>query len=150
MPEGGGQTRTAEILLVEDNENDVLLTRQSFKRSRLDVNLHHVRDGVECMQFLRKEGDFVDAASPDLILLDLNMPRMNGREVLAELGGDADLRHYPVVILTTSSDEQEILELYRLRCSSYIVKPIDFDQFIRVVQEITNYWFKVVVVPHKA
>ena len=135
------------MLLVEDNENDVLLTRQSFKRSRLDVNLHHASDGVECLQFLRKEGRFSNAVSPDLILLDINMPRMSGKEVLAELVRDEALCHYPVVILTTSSDEQEILDMYRLRCSSYIVKPVDFDQFVRVVQEITNYWFKVVVAP---
>ena len=141
--------RPAEILLVEDNENDVLLTRESFKRSRLAVTIHHVNDGVECMEFLRKEGKFSDAVTPDLILLDLNMPRMGGKEVLAELVADKDLCHLPVVILTTSSDEKEILDMYKLRCSSYIVKPVDFEQFLSVVKTITDYWFAVVVTPAK-
>jgi two-component system response regulator len=140
-------SRPAEILLVEDNENDVLLTRQGFKRARLMVNLHHVGDGEECMAFLRKQGRYADAPTPDLILLDLNMPRKDGREVMAEMVADSELRHLPVVILTTSSAEQEILDMYKLRCSSYIVKPVDFDQFLRVVRSISEYWFTVVVLP---
>lgn len=139
--------RPAEILLVEDNENDVFLTEQGFKKAKFLVNLHHVKDGVECMAFLRRQGEYADAPRPDLILLDLNMPRMDGREVLAELVADDRLRHLPVVILTTSSDEQEILTMYELRCSSYIVKPVDFEQFQRVVQLISDYWFTVVVLP---
>jgi two-component system response regulator len=137
----------AEILLVEDNENDVLLTRQGFKKAKCAVNLHHVGDGVECMAFLRKQDAFSDAPTPDLILLDLNMPRKDGREVMAELAADKDLRKLPVVILTTSSDEQEILAMYDLRCSSYIVKPVDFTQFQRVISVINDYWFTVVVLP---
>ena len=140
-------SRPAEILLVEDNENDVLLTRQGFKRAKLMVNLHHVRDGEECMAFLRRQGDYADAPTPDLILLDLNMPRMDGREVLAELMADDYLRHLPVVILTTSSEEQEILSMYKLRVSSYIVKPVDFEQFLRVIRMISDYWFTVVILP---
>lgn len=139
--------RPAEILLVEDNENDVILTRQGFKRAKLAVNLHHVADGEECMRFLRKEGPFANVPSPDLILLDLNMPRMDGREVLAELVKDQDLCHLPVVILTTSADERELLRMYKLRCSSYIVKPVDFDQFLHVVRSICDYWLTVVVLP---
>jgi two-component system response regulator len=141
------QSRPAEILLVEDNENDVLLTREGFKRAKLMVNLHHVNDGEECMGFLRKLGRYADAPTPDLILLDLNMPRKDGREVLAEMVSDPELRHLPVVILTTSSDEREILNMYKLRCSSYIVKPVDFDQFLKVVRSVSEYWFTVVVLP---
>ena len=141
------RSRPAEILLVEDNENDVLLTRQGFKRAKLMVNLHHVKDGEECMAFLRRQGEYVDVPTPDLILLDLNMPRMDGREVLAELTADEHLRHLPVVILTTSSEEQEILNMYKLRVSSYIVKPVDFDQFLRVIRMISDYWFTVVILP---
>jgi two-component system response regulator len=140
-------SRMAEILLVEDNENDVLLTRQGFKKAKCAVNLHHVDDGVECMAFLRKQGRYSGVPTPDLILLDLNMPRKDGREVMAELAADKDLRKLPVVILTTSSDEQEILSMYDLRCSSYIVKPVDFTQFQRVISIINDYWFTVVVLP---
>lgn len=141
--------RPAEILLVEDNEDDVLLTQRGFRQSRLAINMHHVPNGKECMAFLRMEGPYANAPTPDLLLLDLNMPIMNGREVMAEMDADEKLQHLPVVILTTSSDEQDVLTMYRLRCSSYIVKPIDFDQFVRVVRSITDYWFTVVVLPTK-
>lgn len=140
-------SRPAEILLVEDNDNDVELTRQAFKRSKLMVNLHHAQDGLECMAFLRKQGKYADAPAPDLILLDLNMPRMDGREVLTELVADRQLAHLPVVILTTSAEEEEILTMYRHRCSSYIIKPVDFDKFLKVVQLVSDYWFTVVVLP---
>lgn len=141
------EARFAEILLVEDNEDDVMLTREGLKRSKVAVNLHHVENGVECMAFLRKEGKHADAPTPDVILLDLNMPLMNGYEVLGEIAADARLSHLPVVILTTSADEQDILKMYKLRCSSYIVKPVDFVQFQRVITEFTNYWFSIVVLP---
>jgi CheY-like chemotaxis protein len=140
-------TRPAEILLAEDNDNDVELTRLAFQRSRLLVNLHRAKDGEECMAFLRKEAKYADAPTPDIILLDLNMPRMDGREVLTEISQDASLRHLPVVILTTSQEEKEILKMYQLRCSSYIVKPIDFDQFVRAIQSFSDYWLTVVVLP---
>lgn len=139
--------RSAEILLVEDNENDVELTRLGFKRTNLDANLHHANDGVECMAFLRKEGQYTQAPTPDLILLDLNMPRMDGREVLAQLIATPQLAHLPVVILTTSAENQEILSMYRHRCSSYIIKPVDFDKFLRVVQLLGEYWFNTVALP---
>jgi two-component system response regulator len=139
--------RPAEILLVEDNENDVELTKIGFKRTRLAVNLHHVPDGVECMAFLRKEGAYTAVPTPDLILLDLNMPRMNGREVLEALSQDDTLKHLPVVVLTTSDAESDVLSSYKLRCSSYIVKPVDFGNFARVVQSLTDYWFTLVVLP---
>lgn len=141
-------SRPAEILLVEDNENDVVLTRRGFKTSAFPVNLHHVSDGVECMAFLRRQDPYASAPSPDLILLDLNMPRMDGREVLAEIVADERLRCLPVVILTTSSEEREILNMYRLRCSTYIVKPIDFQEFRRLIRLITEYWFTAAALPH--
>lgn len=143
-------SRPAEILLAEDNENDVELTRQGFKRSKLLLNLHHVGDGEECLAFLRKQGKYANAPTPDLLLLDLNMPRIDGREVLAQMVTDPSLNHIPVVVLTTSANDEEILKMYKLRCSSYIVKPIDFEQFLRVVRLITEYWFTVVVVPSRA
>jgi two-component system response regulator len=143
-------TRPAEILLAEDNENDVELTRQGFKRSKLLLNLHHVKDGEECLAFLRKQGQYSNVPTPDLLLLDLNMPRVDGREVLAEMVADKDLNSIPVVVLTTSANDEEILRMYKLRCSSYIVKPVDFDQFLRVIRSIAEYWFTVVVVPTRA
>jgi two-component system, chemotaxis family, response regulator Rcp1 len=150
MTSNAVSTRPAEILLAEDNENDVELTRQGFKRSKLLLNLHHVRDGEECLAFLRKQGKYSDVPTPDILLLDLNMPRVDGREVLAEMVADKDLNSIPVVVLTTSANEEEILKMYKLRCSSYIVKPVDFDQFLRVVRSIAEYWFTVVVVPTRA
>lgn len=139
--------RPAEILLVEDNDNDVELTKIGFRRSKFRVNLHHVQDGEECLAFLRKEGKYAGVPTPDIVLLDLNMPRMDGREVLAEISKDEGLKQLPIVVLTTSGADEDILASYRLRCSSYIVKPIDFDQFAKVVQGIADYWFTLVVLP---
>jgi CheY-like chemotaxis protein len=141
------RSRPAEILLAEDNGNDVELTRQGFKKCKLLLNLHHVKDGVECMAFLRKEGKYSTAPTPDLLLLDINMPRMDGREVLAELVADESLNAIPVVVLTTSAQDEEILKMYKMRCSSYIIKPVDFAQFLHVVRSIAEYWFTVVVLP---
>ncbi|MCB0163506.1 MAG: response regulator [Anaerolineae bacterium] len=138
-----------EILLVEDNEDDVILTREGFALAKLRVRLHHVPNGQECLAFLRKQGRYADAPTPDLILLDLNMPVMDGREVLEQIADDETLNHLPIVILTTSAAEQDILNMYKLRCSSYIVKPVDFAQFVRVIQEFGNYWFTIVVLPHQ-
>ena len=139
--------RAAEVLLVEDNEHDVVLTQESFRRAKFLINMHHVENGEHCMAFLRREGKYAGATIPDLILLDLNMPIMDGREVLAEINADEVLKHIPVVVLTTSSADQDILGMYKLRCSSYIIKPVDFDQFQRVIREFGNYWFTVVVLP---
>lgn len=141
-------SRPAEVLLVEDNIGDAILTREGFERSQLQVNLHHVEDGEECLAFLRKEGRHAAAPTPDIILLDLNLPLMDGREVLAELVADQALRHLPVVVLTTSTSDLDIQRMYELRCNSYIVKPVDFEQFQRVVQGIGDYWFTVVELPH--
>jgi two-component system response regulator len=143
-------SRPAEVLLAEDNDNDVELTRQGFKRTKLLLNLHRVRNGEECLAFLRKQGNYVDVPTPDLILLDLNMPKMSGREVLAEMVKDDSLKSLPVVILTTSGEGEEVLKMYEMRCSSYIVKPIDFDQFLKIVRAIAEYWFTVVVLPKAA
>jgi len=140
-------SRPTEILLVDDNADDVELTREGFRMSKLVVNLHHAKDGEQCMAFIRKLGQYTSAPTPDIILLDLNMPRMDGREVLTEISKDPVLRLLPVVILTTSEEEQEILNMYQLRCSSYIVKPVDFDQFVRVIKTFSDYWFTVVVLP---
>jgi CheY-like chemotaxis protein len=150
MPNQLANGRAAEILLAEDNDNDVELTRQGFKRAKLLVNLHRVRDGEECLEFLRKQGKYVDAPTPDLILMDLNMPKVGGEQVLAEMLKDESLSGLPVVILTTSEQAEEVLKMYKMRCSSYIVKPVDFDQFLKVVRAITEYWFTVVVLPKTA
>jgi two-component system response regulator len=135
------------VLLAEDNESDVELTRIGFEQAKMPVILHHVKDGEEGIAFLRKEGAYADVPTPDLVLLDLNMPRMDGREMLAEIAADDRLRHIPVVVLTTSSAEAEILNMYRLRCSSYIVKPMTFAQFSRVMETIADYWFTIVSLP---
>jgi two-component system response regulator len=140
-------SRPAEVLLVEDNENDVELTREGFRRAKLTVNLHRVEHGQLCMDFLRKEGAYSNAPTPDLILLDVNMPVMNGREVLGEIVKDEALRQLPVVILTTSSSDRDVLDMYKLRCSSYITKPVDFVQFQRIIQDFSDYWFTLVVLP---
>jgi CheY-like chemotaxis protein len=121
--------------------------RISFRRSRFAVNLHHVTNGEDCMAFLRREDEWVAAPRPDLVLLDLNMPRMGGREVLEKIVHDELLCDIPVVVLTTSSAEGDVAAAYHLRCSTYIVKPVDFDQFVKVVRGITDYWFTLAVLP---
>jgi len=142
--------RQAEILLVDDDEGDMVLAREGFKQDRFAVRMHWVENGEQCMQFLRKEGKYGDAPTPDIILLDLNMPIMDGREVLEAIVSDARLSHLPVVVLTTSESEKDILNMYKLRCSSYIVKPVDFTQFVRVVRDLNDYWFSLVVLPRVA
>ena len=128
------QSRVVEILLVEDNQADVVLTREALEHSKLANQLHVVEDGVEALAFLRREGDYGAVPRPDLVLLDLNLPRKDGREVLAEIKADPDLRRIPVVILTTSSAEEDILKTYDLHANCYITKPVDLDQFLKVVQ----------------
>ncbi len=139
--------RPAEILLVEDDNDDVELARIGFETAGFAVNLHRVENGEECMAFLRREGDYVDARRPDIILLDLNLPRMNGREVLAEIDGDRALRHFPVIVLTSSAAPDDVLDCYRLRCSSYVVKPIEFEKFQNVVRFVSDYWFLIAKLP---
>lgn len=143
-------SRVAEILLVEDNEDDVFLTREAFDAARLRVNLHHVDNGEKCMQFLRKQGPYSKAPTPDLILLDLHMPIMDGREVLAEIVKDEKLKHLPVVVLTTSYEAKDIEQMYSLRCNSYITKPIDFNNFVQAISQLAGYWLTLVVLPDPA
>jgi CheY-like chemotaxis protein len=140
-------SRPAEILLVEDNDSDVLLAREGFRLARFAANLHHVPDGEECMAFLRKQGRHASAPTPDLVLLDLNMPKMDGAEVLAEMVSDEALRHLPVIVLTSSRADADVQKMYGLRCSSYIVKPVDFDKLIEAIKVIGRYWFTLVVLP---
>lgn len=137
----------AEILLVEDNDDDVFLTREAFEAASLRVSLHHVNNGEKCMRFLRKQGEYADAPSPDLILLDMHMPVMDGYEVMTEIVKDDKLRHLPVVVLTTSYEAADIQKMYGLRCNSYITKPVDFDSFVKAIGQLAGYWLTVVVVP---
>lgn len=141
------RSRPAEILLVEDNDNDVELTKIGFSQAKFAVNLHHTENGEECMAFLRKEGKYANVPTPDLILLDLNMPRMSGQEVLQEIVNDDRLKHLPVIILTTSDAHSDVLAAYKLRCNSFIVKPVDFENFLQAVRGISDYWFTLVVIP---
>jgi len=137
-----------EILLIEDNPGDVRLTREALKDAKVRNNLHVAMDGVEALAFLRKHGKYVAVPRPDLILLDLNLPKKNGREVLEEIKNDDALRHIPVVILTTSQAEQDILESYRLRANAFVTKPVDLEQFLKVVASIEQFWLEIVKLSH--
>jgi chemotaxis family two-component system response regulator Rcp1 len=139
--------RPAVILLAEDNDNDVELTRLGFQRAKFAVQLHHVSNGEECLAFLRKEGEYADAPTPDIILLDLNMPRMDGIEVMQEIANDARLAHLVVVVLTSSKADEDVLRSYKLRCNSYLVKPINFEDFAKMIQSLGEYWFTLVTLP---
>ncbi len=141
--------RPAVVLLVEDNDNDVELTKLGFRRSKLAVDLRHVSNGEECLRYLRKQGPYATEPTPDLVLLDLNMPRMGGLEVLREVGQDEALKHLPIVILTSSKSDEEVTKSYKLRCSSYLVKPIDFEGFAQMIRSLNDYWFTLVVLPPK-
>jgi chemotaxis family two-component system response regulator Rcp1 len=139
--------RPIEILLVEDNPGDIRLTREGLKEGRIFNNLSVVEDGVEAMAFLRREGEYADAPHPDLILLDLNLPKKDGREVLKEIKSDPKLRRIPVVILTTSRAEEDIMGTYDQHANCYIIKPVDFDQFVNVVKSIEDFWLTIVRLP---
>ena len=139
--------RNINILLVEDNPGDVRLTVEALKENRLHTNIHVAKDGVEAMTFLRQEEPHTDALRPDLILLDLNLPKKDGREVLAEIKADERLKYIPVAILTTSQAEEDILRTYDLHANCYITKPVDLNQFIKVVRTIENFWFTIVRLP---
>jgi chemotaxis family two-component system response regulator Rcp1 len=136
-----------EILLVEDNEGDARLAREAMRDSKIKNALHHARDGDEALDFLRRAGRFADAPHPDLILLDLNLPGMSGQEVLAEIKADADLRRIPVVILTVSSDEADVLKAYDLHANCFITKPLDLTRFLEVVKSIEDFWLTIVRLP---
>jgi CheY-like chemotaxis protein len=136
-----------EILLVEDNAGDVRLTREALNEAKVRNNLNVVGDGVEALTFLRRQGQYGGAARPDIILLDLNLPRMDGRQVLAEVKADPALRRIPVVILTTSKAEEDIIRTYDLHANCYVTKPVDFEQFVKVVQSIEDFWLEIVRLP---
>jgi chemotaxis family two-component system response regulator Rcp1 len=139
--------RPIEILLVEDNPGDVRLTREALKEAKVRNNLAVANDGVEALAYLRREPPHEAATRPDLVLLDLNLPRKDGREVLAEIKADPDLRRLPVVVLTTSTAEQDILESYNLYANCYITKPVDLDQFLGIVTSIEDFWLTIVKLP---
>jgi two-component system, chemotaxis family, response regulator Rcp1 len=141
------EARSIEILLVEDNPGDVRLTREALHEAKMSNNLHVAGDGVEALRYLRREDEHAHATRPDLILLDLNLPRKTGREVLEEVKEDPDLRRIPVVVLTTSEAEQDIVRSYELHANAYIKKPVDFGSFIDVVRAIEDFWFSVVRLP---
>jgi CheY-like chemotaxis protein len=141
--------KPVDILSVEDNEGDVGLIEEVFEEAKIRNSLHVAKDGVEAMLFLHGKEKFSDSPRPDLILLDLNLPKKDGREVLKEIKEDSDLKSIPVVILTTSGADKDILKSYNLHANAYVTKPLDFDQFIKVVKSIGNFWLEIVKLPSK-
>jgi chemotaxis family two-component system response regulator Rcp1 len=136
--------RSVEVLLVEDNPGDVRLTVEAFKDGKICNHLSVVGDGVEALAFLRREGRYTDAPRPDLILLDLNLPKKDGRDVLSDIKAEENLKRIPVVVLTTSNAEKDVLRIYGLHANCYIIKPVDFSQFITVIKTIEDFWFNIV------
>jgi CheY-like chemotaxis protein len=141
------ESRQIEILLVEDNPGDVRLTQEAMRAARMTNTLHVVDDGIQAMEFLRRRSHFKDAPRPDLILLDLNLPKKDGRAVLSEVKTDPDLRRIPVVVLTTSRSEEDVLQAYDMHANAYVTKPVNLDQFLRIVALIDEFWLKVVTLP---
>ena len=139
--------RPIEILLVEDNPGDVRLTREALKEDKVRNNLHVVEDGLAALAWLRREGEFASVPRPDIILLDLNLPKKDGREVLSEIKTDNDLKRIPVVVLTTSKAEEDVLRAYNFNANCYITKPVDLEQFVRVVKAIEEFWLTIVKLP---
>lgn len=139
--------KAIDVLLVEDDPGDVLMTREAFKDNKLANRLSVVSDGVDAMAFLRKEDQYAGSPTPDLVLLDLNLPRMDGREVLAAMKSDPELRRIPVVVLTTSEAEEDVLRSYSLHANAYVTKPVDFQRFIEVVRQIDDFFVSVVRLP---
>ena len=141
------ENRPVEILLVEDNPGDERLTREALKEGKVYSNLHWVKDGVEAMQFLRRQGKYAEVPRPDIILLDLNLPKKDGREVLQDIKNDDKLKRIPVVVLTTSKAEEDVLRSYNLHANCYVTKPVDLEKFIVVVKSIDVFWLTVVTLP---
>jgi chemotaxis family two-component system response regulator Rcp1 len=141
--------RPIEIMLVEDNPADVRLTRETLKEGKVRNNLHVASDGVEALAWLRREGKYARAPRPDMVLLDLNLPKKDGREVLAEIKSDPDLARIPVIVLTMSQSEQDILEAYEHRANCFITKPINLDEFIKVIRSIEDFWLTIVKLPER-
>ena len=142
-----GRSRSVEILLVEDNPGDARLTREALKEGKIRNNLHHAKDGVEALAFLRRQGAYAAVPVPDIVLLDLNLPRKDGRQVLAEMKADDALKTIPVVVLTTSEAEQDVLRSYELHANCYVTKPVDLEKFISIVRAIEDFWLAVVKLP---
>ncbi len=140
-------TEIMHVLLVEDNPGDIRLTQEAFKEGTVPEELHVVKDGVEALEFLRKQGKYALSPTPDIILLDLNLPRKDGREVLAEVKTDEVLRFIPIIVLTTSDSEQDITKAYSLYANCFITKPVDLDQFIFIIRQIEIFWFQVIKLP---
>ncbi|WP_436902894.1 response regulator [Halovenus halobia] len=138
-----------EILLAEDNPGDVKLTRKALDKGDLLNNLHVVNDGVETMKFLRSEGEYADTPMPDLLLLDLNMPKKDGRQVMEDMDADPQLRRIPVVVLTSSEAEEDVVRSYELSANAYLTKPVDFDGFVEIINRLENFWFEIVKMPPK-
>jgi CheY-like chemotaxis protein len=145
--DGARNPEPVEVLLVEDNPGDARLARLALEESRVSTSVHHARDGVEAMEYLRRRAEGTGVPPPDLVLLDLNLPRKSGREVLAEMKGDPELRVVPVVVMTTSEAEKDRLESYGLHANAYVVKPMDLDRFVEMVRVIEEFWFRVVRLP---
>ncbi len=139
-----------EILLVEDSKSDALLTIETLSESRVPNKVHWVKNGIEAIDFLYKQGNYTDVSRPDLILLDLNLPKKNGRQVLEEIKNNGNLKTIPVIVLTTSAEEEEVLRIYRLQANSYLVKPVDLEEFITVVKSIETFWLATVTFPRRA
>ncbi len=139
-----------EVLLVEDDPGDVLMTREAFEEHKVRNRLNVVSDGADALAYVRREGEFADAIRPDLILLDLNLPKRDGREVLKELKTDPDLREIPIVVLTTSSAESDVLASYQLYANAYVTKPVDFERFISAVKQIDDFFVSLVKLPRRA
>ncbi|MBD3268144.1 response regulator [bacterium] len=142
-------TQPVELLLVEDDQGDIDLTRESLEENKISVNLNVVRDGVSAMQYLFKQGPYSDATRPDLIILDLNLPKKDGREVLHDIKNDGDIKYIPIVVLTTSESEADILKTYDLGANCYVTKPIGLEKFVKIVQTIEEFWFTVVKLPSR-
>ena len=147
MSELKAPAKAIDILLVDDDPGDVLLTQKALRNGKLFNSLNVAKDGIEALEYLRQEGQFIDATRPDLILLDLNMPRMNGQETLAEIKKDPELKSIPVVVLTTSDADKDVLQSYDLHASCYVTKPVDLQQFTDVVQSLKEFWLCVVKFP---
>jgi CheY-like chemotaxis protein len=143
------ETRPVDILLVEDNPGDVRLTKEALKDAKVLNEIYVARDGVEAMQFVHREGSFANAPMPDIILLDLNLPRKDGREVLAEIKKDPKLQHIPVVVLTTSKADEDIIKTYNLHANAYITKPVDLNRFVEIMHALEQFWFTIVKLPPK-
>jgi chemotaxis family two-component system response regulator Rcp1 len=140
-------TRPVNVLLVEDNPGDVRLTQEAFKEAKISIKLDVTMDGAEAIKFLRKEGEYANVVTPDLILLDLNLPKKDGREVLKEIKTDDTLKRIPVVVLTTSNAEQDIMKSYNLHVNCYINKPVDFEKFFDIIQKIEEFWLTTAILP---